>query len=167
LRTLDGLVEELVAGDEEVAAGPLGRRSRNGFLRTLDALGEELAAWDDGAATPDSGAATPDTGAATPDTGAATPDTGAATPDTGAASEALDRRSRKGLLRTLDAFGDEVSTGEAEAVGEVSAEVPDAFDGDRFSVIGCFKNSNMMDTRALRARGWTPTDLIDHSMSGH
>jgi hypothetical protein len=67
-----------------------------------------------------------------------------------------------------DAVDGVLSSGGPEVFdGAVSAGVSDAFDAGRLSVIGCFRNSNMVVTRAVRALGFKPTDLIDRSASGH
>jgi hypothetical protein len=67
-----------------------------------------------------------------------------------------------------DAVDGVLSSGAPEVFdGGVPAGVSDAFDAGRLSVIGCFRNSNMVVTRAVRALGAKPTDLIDRSDSGH
>jgi hypothetical protein len=80
----------------------------------------------------------------------------------------LDAFDRRVLTGVPDAVDGVLSAGVSDALdGEVSAGVSDAFDAGRLSVIGCFRNSNMVVARAVRAQGATPTVLIDRSASGH
>jgi len=73
------------------------------------------------------------------------------------------RGASAGALGT--AVGTPVAS-DGSALGVASGALG-ALDGPRFSEIGCFRNSNMMATRATRAQGAKPTDLIDHSPRGH